>query len=1029
MEQDILLALFNNAALLLVLSVIYENAYYLPYKHRRLQPAISGILIALICSAVMSMPFTLQSGVIFDTRSIIISVTALIFGPIPTVITVAVAAIVRLSIGGIGTLPGLATIITSALIGLAWQRWFYPKSSKLRWLNIFIMSIIVHVIMLACMLLLPSPDNLKTIRAIALPVMLIYPIVTVLLSLLLLRQQTLKTTQDQLKQSEERFKLLFEKAPLGYQSLDFDGNFIDVNQQWCDLLGYSRDEVIGKWFGDFLSLANRETFRQRFSIFKEQGYIHSEYEVLHKSGKPIFVAFEGRIVYGFDGKFKQTHCILQNLTSQKAAEAALIESEKKYRSITENMSDVVWQMDLNLKTTYVSPSVEKLLGESPQEHMKKTLEEKVTEQTLYKIHSFLFEEMEKEKDPQIDKNRSRTLEVEHYKADGTVIWLEMSISFIRDTKGNGVGFQGASRDITQRKMAEIALNESERRESVLLSHLPGLAYRCNYDHEWTMQYVSEGCFNLTGYRPKSLLYNRDLSYNDLISPEYREALWNEWERILSKRQPFKYEYEIITATGQRKWVIEMGQGIYNDEGEVEALEGIILDISDRKEMENRLRYINEHDNWTGLYNRDYLEVLLNKHIKKNDGLKRAVISINLSTVQLLTANYGFHYTQNLIKKAAETLSQCCSDNRLLFQTYENRFVFYLIDYKNRNELVDFSEAIAESLESLFVTDRIGGGIGILEIDPDDNEIDVDLLLRRLLIASERSISVFEKDFDVCFYNEELEAAINREADIRKALVGIALEDTVDELFLQYQPIIDLKTDSVGGFEALARLRTEKLGLVSPVEFIPIAEKTKLILPIGEKVIINSFHFLHKLEELGYNTISVSINISAIQLLKPGFASRLFELISEMQVNPKNIGIEITESVFASDYENINNTIEKLRDTGIHIAIDDFGTGYSSLAREKELEVDCLKIDKYFVDKLLDADLNKAITSDIVSMAHKLGHCVIAEGVEYESQLQYLKEHNCDRIQGYLISKPLDEEDAIMFLNKQKCDCHSNDSQD
>ena len=153
------------------------------------------------------------------------------------------------------------------------------------------------------------------------------------------------------------------------------------------------------------------------------------------------------------------------------------------------------------------------------------------------------------------------------------------------------------------------------------------------------------------------------------------------------------------------------------------------------------------------------------------------------------------------------------------------------------------------------------------------------------------------------------------------------------------------------------------------------------------------------------------------MFKPNFTSRLFELISEMQVNPRNIGVEITESVFASDYVYINNSIEKLREAGIRIAIDDFGTGYSSLAREEKLNVDCLKIDKYFVDKLLVKDPNKVIASDIISLSHKLGHCTIAEGVENERQLQYLKEHNCDMIQGYLVSKPLDEEVALEFLRK------------
>lgn len=134
---------------------------------------------------------------------------------------------------------------------------------------------------------------------------------------------------------------------------------------------------------------------------------------------------------------------------------------------------------------------------------------------------------------------------------------------------------------------------------------------------------------------------------------------------------------------------------------------------------------------------------------------------------------------------------------------------------------------------------------------------------------------------------------------------------------------------------------------------------------------------------------------------------------------KNIGIEITESVFANDYNHINEIIAKLRKEGLYIAIDDFGTGYSSLARERELNADCMKIDKYFIDDLLNNDLNKAITGDIISMAHKLGHATIAEGVEYKSQLRYLKEHHCDKIQGYLISKPLDEKDAIHFLQNRE----------
>jgi len=443
---------------------------------------------------------------------------------------------------------------------------------------------------------------------------------------------------------------------------------------------------------------------------------------------------------------------------------------------------------------------------------------------------------------------------------------------------------------------------------------------------------------------------------------------------------------------------------------------ILQDISERMQMEMERKYLTEHDRLTGLYNRDYLVSLLDKDIKLKKQCKKALIGIDLSKIHLLTVNYGFQYTQNLIKKTAEAFLQLCADNRLLFHIHENHFVFYIFDYRDRSELATFGKRIAATLESLFVTERIGGGIGIVEFAQDQGDENVDSLLRRLLITTERSGNPVGNEFEIRFYDEEVEALVNWERDVAEALDAVATGNPAnDYLYVMYQPIIDLKTGSVWGFEALARLKTDKLGLVPPVKFIPLAEKTKLILPIGEKVLVQVFRFLNRLKEQGYGDINVSVNISAIQLLQPDFPGRLFELMRQMQVNPNNVGIEITESVFASDYEHINIILGELKNAGIHIAIDDFGTGYSSLARERELIVDCVKIDKYFIDKLLDLDPSKAITSDIISMSHKMGHSTVAEGVENETQMQLLKEYSCDRIQGYLISEPLQEEEAIKFL--------------
>lgn len=477
-----------------------------------------------------------------------------------------------------------------------------------------------------------------------------------------------------------------------------------------------------------------------------------------------------------------------------------------------------------------------------------------------------------------------------------------------------------------------------------------------------------------------------------------------------------YEYEITTAKGERKWVLELGEGVYDENGKVAALEGIILDISDRKEMENNLRYAGQHDMWTGLYNRRYLEDILKRDNTKPFVGERALVSINLSAMHSLSLTYGFHYSQELVKKVADVLKKYCSDKIQLFNTYEYRFVFYVIDYKDRPELRAFCESVAETLESILSIEKVSGGLGVIEID-ENNKNDIEQLLKNLLVTSEKAINIFETDFGICFFNEEMKVQIVKEHDIDLELTQIASGENPERLFLQYQPIVDLKSNQICGFEALARLNSHTYGRVTPLEFIPIMEKTKLIVPLGERIILQSFHFLNMLKRNGFDTITVSINISAIQLYRTDFIKNLLAMIDVAQVNPRNIALEITESVFASDYDRINKTIAELHAHGMHIALDDFGTGYSSLARERELEIDCLKIDKYFIDKLLELKFERTITSDIISMGHKLGHCIIAEGVEYESQREYLEHYGCDRIQGYLFSKPLDESDAIDLIKK------------
>ena len=606
------------------------------------------------------------------------------------------------------------------------------------------------------------------------------------------------------------------------------------------------------------------------------------------------------------------------------------------------------------------------------------------------------------------------LEKRFIRPDGTSIWTNMRVARLQGLPNSKAMHLCLLEDITARKKIEEELLESERSKSVLLSNLPGMAYRCRNDRDWTMLFVSDGCQNLTGHKAESLIKNRDLSFNELISPPFREQIWHAWQKTLLQRAPFRYEYEITTATGEKKWVLELAEGVYQDHGKVEALEGIILDISDRKDAEEKLSYTAEHDPGTGLYNRAYLENLLRLESEKPPTSKQAIIGINLNSMYYLSLSYGFGYSHDILRSIANVLRTFCDESKLLFRSYEYRFIFYLKDYESHEALQAFCEAVAETLTPLLAAERIGAGMGVLELD-EDNRRHVDLILRNVLLTTEKSLRNEDNGIHVLFFDQNMAMQISREDKIKKELVQISDGIRSERLYMQYQPILNLNQGKICGFEALARLTSDHFGRVPPNEFIPIAEKNKLIVQLGDVIIIKALQFLQKLQQKGYNQVSVSINISAVQLLRSDFSSNLIDQIKRWQINPAQVGLELTESIFASNYDEINRIIRYLRALGIKIAIDDFGTGYSSLAREREIYANYLKIDKHFIDKLLEAKTEATITSDIISMGHKLGHCVIAEGVEYETQLSYLRENGCDLVQGYLISKPLDDDQAIEHL--------------
>lgn len=698
---------------------------------------------------------------------------------------------------------------------------------------------------------------------------------------------------------------------------------------------------------------------------------------------------------------------LKKLSRQLAYDEAL------YRGIFEQApigitvsSDIVLSYQDKFNRKSVNPMFEKIVGRTAEELSTYSWTELThpddVEPDLELFEKFLRGDIQ-----------GYTMEKRYLKPDGSVVWANMRIAPLSGLPAEDFTHMCLVEDITKRKETEELLAKSEQSKRVLIDNLPGLAYRCKFDKDGTMLFVSKGCYELTGYYPDQFVENKELAFNDIISPEHRERLWEEWQRTIPNRLPYRLEYEITTSHGENKWVLEVGEGLYNEDGSVEALEGIILDITDRKGYEEKLKYFGEHDPWTDLYNRRYLLELLEKDTSLGNDIQRALIEVNLSSLHAISLTYGFSYAQELIRRIADELKTLCKADRVLFNTYEYRFAYYVKGYRDIEELKMFAEAVASIVTWTLKAEHVNGGIGVIEITKDNNE-DIELLLRNLLVISEKSMHS-DNDYDIFYFNETIEEQVVREEILTRELIQIAEGDNTDRLFLQFQPILDIAENRISGFEALARLGSDKLGMISPLEFIPIAEKTKLIIPIGDLIIDRALNFMTKLKEAGSNELTVSINISAIQLLKPDFGKKLLNSIENSKVDPRNVEIEVTESVFATNFEDVNDILGDLMDSGISIAIDDFGTGYSSLARELEIKASCLKIDKYFIDKLVEIEPQRTLVSDIISMGHKLGYYIVAEGVEHGSQLDYLRDHNCDKAQGYYISKPLDEDKAIELI--------------
>jgi hypothetical protein len=379
---------------------------------------------------------------------------------------------------------------------------------------------------------------------------------------------------EALQASAEHFRLLFNKAPLGYQSLDFDGNFIEVNQQWLGTLGYEREEVIGKWFGDFLTPAYMDGFRERFPVFKAQGQIHSEFEMVHKNGSILFIAFDGKIGYDSNGEFKQTHCILQDITEKTRAEKALRESEAEYRNLIE-ISPVAMGIINDWKTIYFNPAAVQLFGAKTE---KELLGKHIFELIHPDFHELAFENAKL----LAEKGYVNMQEQKYIKLDGSILDVETQAKTIRFNENTATLV--VMKDITERKKAEAALRESEIQYRNLANSGSALVWTSGLDK--LCNYFNDPWLKFTG---RTLEQEMGNGWAEGVHPDDFDRCLETYVTAFDKNEHFEMEYRLRHSSGEYRWILDIGTPNFNSREEFVGYIGHCFDITERKQAEEATR--------------------------------------------------------------------------------------------------------------------------------------------------------------------------------------------------------------------------------------------------------------------------------------------------------------------------------------------------------------------------------------------------------------------------------------------------------